>query len=123
VVAGAKGWNMNFSDVKDNDAVVVCNPTYIPNSIDNVTIRKCDFCGQDVWLSDSSKRYVPSDVKLYVACFQCAEPNMKKEAVMMPSDEQIMEVATKAGIPFEDVKKKISGIIKSRNMGIKYESN
>lgn len=114
---------MNINDVKDDDAVVVCNPTYFENHVDNVTKQKCDFCGDEVWLSESTKKAVTPGKKLYISCLDCAMPHIEKEPIQLPTDEQLMEVAQKVGKPFEQVKAEIHSAVKARNMSLKYESN
>lgn len=114
---------MNINDVKDDDVVVVCNPTCFENHVDNVTKQKCNFCGDEVWLSESTKKAVAPGKKLYISCLNCAMPHTEREAIQLPTDEQLREVAQKVGKPFEEVKRDIYSVLKARNMSIKYESN
>jgi DNA polymerase III epsilon subunit-like protein len=109
---------MNPEDLTDDDAVIVCVLKGMPH-IGDVVSRECDFCGREVWLTESTNH--PEG--FYVCCVVCAQDHFNNEPVQVPDDDQIRDIANHLGIPFDDVKKKVHDLVEMKNRGTKYESN
>ena len=112
--------------IADDAAVVVCNPTYMPH-VEDVSVEKCEMCGQEVWLAGSTKKAI-GDQKCHVVCVLCMiemhkDKRLEGQTTQMPTDEQIKEVAEQVGQPFEAVKKQMVGLVNDLNRAAKASSN
>jgi hypothetical protein len=116
--------NLNPNDLPEDAAVVVCETTNSPH-VEDVKICQCDFCGTDVWFAKSTENLVAKHDKVYKMCINCAMKHnaLDDHAIPMPSDEQLMDVAKRVGAPFEEVKERITTMIKAQNIHVAAKYN
>jgi hypothetical protein len=109
---------MEFDDFKDEDCVVICNPTTMPH-VKDVIVQQCCLCGRDVWFAESSRTRVEGQ-NFYIVCSPCAAPHIKNEVIEMPTDEQLRDAAENLGISFQEAKSRMQEIMDARNEKVKF---
>lgn len=118
--------DLNPDNLPEDAAVVICELTSAPH-VDEVRVQKCDFCGEEVWYAKTTEDMVNSKPHgdVYKMCMLCAIKHnvLERERMGMPSDEQLMDVAKRVGVPFEEVKARITEIIKAQNISVSAQYN
>ena len=100
----------------EEEAVIICVPTS-ESHVENVTVEKC-VCGIDVWLATTSISAVKSKgFSTYkTVCLNCAEKQMSEEQTVktvMPTQEQVTELAAETGYSEDFMRREMEAIIKS----------
>jgi len=111
--------------------VVVCMPTSEPDYTETATVQKCSKCGIEIWLAENTVKHIKASgyEDFDLLCVSCADgqvqEKMKSEAVMfmMPSDEQLAEIAASQNVPFEDFKKRVKEGVERMNMAANFAQN
>ncbi len=118
-----------LEEIKTDDSIVViCNPTFMPH-VEDVMVRQCELCGQEIWFAGSTKRHLEEKEKevYHLICGMCAISEFPEEEIFakmeMPSDEQLREVSKETGVSSETIKQRIVDLIQAGKMAVNAPNN
>jgi hypothetical protein len=95
--------------MSDQQQFIICNPVHIPPAVEAEKVNCCE-CGQEVWLSKSGKSQAP---EANTICTICARKIQGE--ISLPNEEVLRECAEKLGRPIEEVRERLTQIIKRGN--------
>lgn len=73
--------------------------------------RKCDFCDDEIWAANSAMASKPD----YYICMKCFDHHIPNKTFAMPTEEQVDELAIALNLSKEEIRKRMSAMIKSLN--------
>jgi hypothetical protein len=121
---------MEISDIQDEDTVVVCNPVKLGlPSVASAKPHKCDFCGEEVWLAQSTIDQFSPGEKIILLCLFCMTKIPKHELQFRTvAKNQLEEIVEKLKDMGENVsegqlKEQLDETIEGMNKANKFETN